>query len=107
MLIAKQMATEMLKSIADYQPIDFQGDIVTCYLVEHFLRNLHTWRFVLDNHDGFAFIAEDHRIASFLHLPNAYLYFVTDSSRRILMGSDQEIHEVLSYPFFGRQSHPF
>lgn len=98
-------ATIMLQSVADHEVINVQNQIISAYLVEHGLGDFHVGGFILHDHLCCEVPSVEHGVAPFLGVVQPQLHFVGHQCARVAFVFNQEMYEMLTYPFFRSQGH--
>lgn len=93
----------MLQAIADQQIRHLQLQIVNRDLIECFLGNFDSWRFVLHYHQRLQVCIVNNGIAAFRQAVERDGGFVADACGRHMQRRHQVRHHILTHPLFGRQ----
>lgn len=101
------LATIMVESVADYEIIDTEDDVVAEDLTENFACNGNIGCLVLDYHTGRKRGVVKNGVATSGTSVEGYAYLIGQKSGRITEMTDEVMDKMLAYPFFGSEGNIF
>ena len=100
-MLVVHLATDMAQTVADYQVVYPQQEVVVAYLVEHTLSERDIRCFVFHNHLRRESLCVEHTVTTQFFSSQLQLHLICQQGGGVAKMVGQIMHEMLSYPFFG------